>query len=1431
MQLMADTDTEISVQTKMSTIQQESLSEKFINTSLIQSARIDNITDECVKNQEIEVDANVDAVDQAIQSIATNQIPILNQKSNDNFEDLKIRDKQSTENNENDKKDFQETVNSQITIKLHIPVEEKIEIGFCNVEHKNNSEIKNKNKLENKQNCELDKDVLSNRLLENKIENEEQVKANTEKDNVETQHDVNISMRKIKIDNLVNSDIEDTVEDQFVVTNEMENKTEKQNQENIEVDITIDEQDKMNNIVKVDTIDEQVEVTDVEAEDRIENQSGVEVTNETEYNNKKQNQENIEMDITNEEQDKVNIHIIADKIEMTHKMEDKSANQKEIEVNNKTKEKIVNKESVEVDVTIKEQDKINITITADDKVEQLNEVTHKIENKIEKPSQENINIDVTMEEQDKININITADKIKELVEETHECREKIGNETAENMELDIIIEEQGKDDNGVSSTADKCVGKIDMTHEIKDKTEIQSEENIEMDVAIDEKNKVTSSVTEDKIKEDVKLNNAIEDQVKVTSEIENEIEPGNRENSEMDVTFEVQDNVNTNVTEKKIEELHSEKGSMLEKVKYELEAPEYSNNSAKENKTEAQSNDHNEKVMFDKLCEDKSSIQDKFEEQQNEISAIINKLEQEEEGRQVKDNVIEQIQINSDIEDRQNAQISIPKDIIANLDEGSADNCKINQLKNNPQAPPVNSEKTIDKNRLDDITNITHDVAQKNSQSEEISQAIGKHKNESERMSENVHNTTKIDAKNMIENTEQVLEIQDSNEERRSNTIKNNTESAITQMDTDEVIDIADEKDEDDEKEPINIEKIDTSVRKAESELKNDIQENKSISNDEVAAETDEKKKKLKHISKLSNTLDILSDEEENLPKEELQKKKSSDKECTSINIDDDDDIMLIDEESSPKDEKNKTESKPEPENEVLKQESVVELKDKEQLSPISDSRKDTIQAEVAAPSIAETKTSEPKVDLITPEETPASKKPLVKMNFLNTYKKDLADMTRDELEQFCILKIVESVVDRSNLSEMKSQFKAMAQNIEEYKKKASALTKQNRDLQVVLKSVQEEQKKKSNMPITPLKITRSVGMQVLMTDKVGVRKKAQNPNTAKNNAATNSGPNRQGKPAQNNIRLQKMLTNTTHNSPIPVPRLVPAVNNSNMKIQPSPANTPGKPQVTGPVVNKSPVTNVSNGLPATPLPKPEKRPHSRMQNNDSLTVDLTDDEPPAKVISRNAAPPVRLVPPQNLLAPNRQPFGQNVSSPRKVYIPISGSQTPVGVRPGQTIMLRTISPQGPRQRVPTPGIAKPNQNPGAVRMQRVPSRHPAPLPESVKQYQPQNWKALPPAPELKLSKVENGIVISWKIDGYQEDTYEEIASYQLYAYQETTSPPSTALWKKIGDVKALALPMACTLTQFMAGYKYYFAVRAVDIRSRLGPFSLPGSILLLNKM
>ncbi|XP_054709641.1 uncharacterized protein LOC129219313 [Uloborus diversus] len=131
--------------------------------------------------------------------------------------------------------------------------------------------------------------------------------------------------------------------------------------------------------------------------------------------------------------------------------------------------------------------------------------------------------------------------------------------------------------------------------------------------------------------------------------------------------------------------------------------------------------------------------------------------------------------------------------------------------------------------------------------------------------------------------------------------------------------------------------------------------------------------------------------------------------------------------------------------------------------------------------------------------------------------------------------------------------------------------------------------------------------------------------------------------------------------------------------------------------------------------------------------------------------------------------------------------------------------------------------SPGLVLISRT-SKHPAPFP-AAPTYQPNNkLKALPPKPSLKGSKAPNGIILSWNMSVFS--SHADIATYQLFAYQESNGPVSSNLWKKVGDVKALPLPMACTLTQFQEGHRYYFTVRAVDTYSRFGPFSDAVTIL-----
>ncbi|XP_076793523.1 activating transcription factor 7-interacting protein 2 isoform X2 [Arvicanthis niloticus] len=116
----------------------------------------------------------------------------------------------------------------------------------------------------------------------------------------------------------------------------------------------------------------------------------------------------------------------------------------------------------------------------------------------------------------------------------------------------------------------------------------------------------------------------------------------------------------------------------------------------------------------------------------------------------------------------------------------------------------------------------------------------------------------------------------------------------------------------------------------------------------------------------------------------------------------------------------------------------------------------------------------------------------------------------------------------------------------------------------------------------------------------------------------------------------------------------------------------------------------------------------------------------------------------------------------------------------------------------------------------------PAPLPEMADKIQ----DTLPPQkPELKVKRVlrPTGIALTWNIPEVNPKCA-PVESYHLFLCYENTSHLS---WKKIAVIKALPLPMACTLSQILASTKYYFAVQSKDIYGRYGPFcnikSIPG--------
>ncbi|KAM9124795.1 activating transcription factor 7-interacting protein 2 isoform 2-T2 [Pangshura tecta] len=105
-----------------------------------------------------------------------------------------------------------------------------------------------------------------------------------------------------------------------------------------------------------------------------------------------------------------------------------------------------------------------------------------------------------------------------------------------------------------------------------------------------------------------------------------------------------------------------------------------------------------------------------------------------------------------------------------------------------------------------------------------------------------------------------------------------------------------------------------------------------------------------------------------------------------------------------------------------------------------------------------------------------------------------------------------------------------------------------------------------------------------------------------------------------------------------------------------------------------------------------------------------------------------------------------------------------------------------------------------------------------------------PQKPELKLAQVQNpkGIALSWTVTDVDPNCA-PVESYHLFIYHEHSSNSTAPHWKKIGEIKALPLPMACSLSQFTASKKYYFSIQSKDVCGRYGPFCDIQSITLIS--
>ncbi|KAL2716686.1 MATH and LRR domain-containing protein PFE0570w isoform X1 [Vespula squamosa] len=520
-------------------------------------------------------------------------------------------------------------------------------------------------------------------------------------------------------------------------------------------------------------------------------------------------------------------------------------------------------------------------------------------------------------------------------------------------------------------------------------------------------------------------------------------------------------------------------------------------------------------------------------------------------------------------------------------------------------------------------------------------------------------------------------------------------------------------------------------------------------------------------------------------------------------------------------------------------------------------------------------------------------------LNYINKFfrrdlKEKLPKLKQEELEELLIQKIVETITMRGEIGRLREQARISEKNQEATRTRCQQLAKQIKDFEMVLNRNAADRRANNDKPIAPIKINRSVGLQVNFITDHGIQslRQLQQSSTLKSvNIPTtiNSVINETNNNALNQKKGIKVRSPRKSETPI----VAQPVTISHSGMQPPPlisTVTPAALVVSKTVESQHSVNSqnqpnsIQQLLPNQQQPLQQqtvvlngKVPHQTNRQSTTITVskmktndliDLTDEEEKNKSTVNIASVTTTVDPAVNIkqktqpcfprviqtipanVAITTQPASirvvhtashptptalvNNMNAPRLAYVMQSG------VGAGRQLLITSnsnqIRPVSSGNRPPFTTLAyktgiSTNAN-GTVRVitsasPNVPlKKHPAPLPDSPHYAITSISKLPPPAPSLKISKVANGIVLSWNMT--LSEKYADIVSYQLYAYQEVAGvPPSTNLWKKVGDVRALPLPMACTLTQFSEGNNYYFAVRAVDTHSRKGQYSVPGNISL----
>lgn len=127
-----------------------------------------------------------------------------------------------------------------------------------------------------------------------------------------------------------------------------------------------------------------------------------------------------------------------------------------------------------------------------------------------------------------------------------------------------------------------------------------------------------------------------------------------------------------------------------------------------------------------------------------------------------------------------------------------------------------------------------------------------------------------------------------------------------------------------------------------------------------------------------------------------------------------------------------------------------------------------------------------------------------LKLPFLRKYSSTVGRLSRMDLEQLLIEKITESIMFCTENTDIRCRLERQEKISEVYKKRLDNIKKQYNDLEMIHNRVMKDLKDRPEAPITPVKITRAVGLQVYQPQ---ARTKFTVPSTPQSNTKVSKRP------------------------------------------------------------------------------------------------------------------------------------------------------------------------------------------------------------------------------------------------------------------------------------------------------------------------------------